>query len=198
MDLSEDRERFYKLSRIVLDIVPIYLRKLFITKWNEKHDKQEWNSNPSSGNDLCNELSPGLRNSHKESVYIDKIKKGTESNWDMTILGKVFLEYGLELIAGHRPLDKRCYPFNDGDKVDILRGIRNRYFAHLPSMSCSSNVFITIIDEIKVAGNGLFPQTFEYEIDEIQKSSIKEEKLKDIEKLISNAINDIANELEGK
>ena len=198
MDLSEDRERFYKLSCIVFDIVPMYLRKLFITKWNEKHDSQKWNSNLSSGNYLFNKLSPELQSRKKEDVYIKKIKEGNESNWDMTILGKVFLDYGLKLIEGPRSIEEWCYPFRDGEKVAILRNIRNQYFAHLPSMSCSADEFIEIIDKVKVAGNGLFALTFEDEIDQIQKSSIKEEKLKDIEKLINYVITDIEKGLNGK
>ena len=198
MELGPDRERFIKLSWIVLDIVPKHLRKLFVKKWDEKSSNQNWKSDSSSGTDIFNKLSKNLQNNDKERIYTNKLREGNEKEWDMTILGKVFLEYGLKLIDGPRRLTDRCSPFNDGEKVSILRDIRNRYFAHLPSMSCSSDVFKRIIDEIKVAGDGLFETTFESDIDEIEQSSIKEEKLKDIERLVTNAIANIGEDLKSK
>ena len=198
MELGPDRERFIKLSWIVLDIVPKHLRKLFVKKWDEKSSNQNWKSDSSSGTDIFNKLSKHLQNNDKERIYTNKLREGNEKEWDMTILGKVFLEYGLKLIDGPRRLTDRCSPFNDGEKVSILRDIRNRYFAHLPSMSCLPDVFKRIIDEIKIAGDGLFETTFESEIDEIEQSSIKEEKLKDIERLVTNAIANIGEDLKSK
>ena len=198
MDLSPDRERFIKLSSIVLDIVPIHLRRLFIKKWNGDSGNQQWKSDSTSGTELFNKLSQNLQNNAKERIYTDKLQEGNEKEWDMTVLGKVFLEYGLKLIDGPRSLTDRCSPFNDGEKVSILRDIRNQYFAHLPSMSCLPDVFERIIDEIKIAGDGLFETTFESEINEIEQSSIKEEKLKDIERLVTNALDNIGEELQSK
>ena len=198
MELSPDKERFIKLSSICLDIVPIHLRKLFIKKWNGNSGNQQWKSDRSSGTELFNKLSQKLQMSKKERSYTDKLREGNEKEWDMTVLGKVFLEYGLKLIDGPRCITDRCSPFNDGEKVSILRDLRNQYYAHLPSMSCSSDVFKRIIDETKLAGDGLFEKTFAFEIDAIEKSSIKEEKLRDIERLVTNAIDNIGEDLKGK
>ena len=188
MELSSDRERFIKLSWIVLEIIPTHLRNLFIKKWDEQSSNQKWNSDISSGTNLFNTLSRNLQDNGNESIYINKIREGNEQDWDMTILGKVFLDYGLKLIDDPRCLKDRCSPFNDGEKVSILRDIRNQCFAHLPSMSCLPDVFERIITEVKFAGEDLFEKPFQSDIDIIEHLPIQEEKLKDIERLITTAI----------
>ena len=198
MELSSDRERFIKLSWIVLEIIPTHLRNLLIKKWNEQSSNQKWNSDISSGTNLFNKLSRNLQKNGNEQIYISKIREGNEQDWDITILGKVFLDYGLKLIDDPRYLKDRCSPFNDGEKVSILRDIRNQYFAQLPSMSCLPGVFERIINEVKIAGDDLFEKSFQSDIDIIEHLSIKEEERKEIERLVTTAIATYGEDLKGK
>ena len=49
VDVSKETENFWRSIEILLDEVPLRLRKYFIQKWNEKHPSNVWDNSPISG-----------------------------------------------------------------------------------------------------------------------------------------------------
>ena len=198
MELTKERQNFLKLSCILLDIVTKHLRELFKTKWNAKHQDQPWNSDYPSGNRLYNELSPGFKNNKSKKAYIDKMITGNEKEWDTLTLVHVMLESGLNLFEGCRKVSKRSIPLRTSEKIDIIRNIRNGFFAHLPSMSCSSDDFETVVKDIKSIAKSLFGEEVEKEIGMIENSPVDTKIIENFEKLLKNVIKDVEKDLHGK
>ena len=167
MALSNEEENFVKIARIVLDVFPHYLRKLFITKWEEKYPNEKWQSNNTSGDALVAKIAKVNKN------YADKLKAGDEQQWDTTILVYIFLYSGLNLIDPCRePKETRIPPLRISEEIDIIRDTRNKVFGHLPQMSCSSHDFSAIVDKLKGVATNVFGADAEKEIDDIRKVSI--------------------------
>ena len=132
MALSNEKESFVKITRIVLDAAPHYLRKLLITKWEEEY-QSIWQSNNASGDALVAKVAKVNNN------YTDKLKAGDEQQWDTTILVYVFLYSGLNLIDQWRnPNQTRIPPLRISEEIDIIRDTRNEFFGHATEMSCPS------------------------------------------------------------
>ena len=155
MELSNEEENFVKVAKIVLDVVPHYLRKLFITKWEEKYPNEKWQSNNTSGDALVAKIAKVNKR------YADKLKAGDEQQWDTTILVYVFLYSGLNLI------DQLI-----SEKIDIIRETRNEFFGHATQMSCPSHDFTAIVDKLKSVAKNIFGADVEKEIDDIGKVPI--------------------------
>jgi len=167
MALSNEKENFVKIVRIVLDVVPHYLRKLFITKWEEKYPNEKWQSNNTSGNALVAKVAKVNNN------YADKLKAGDEQQWDTTVLVYVFLYSGLSLIDQCRnPKETRIPPLRISEEIDIIRETRNEFFGHPPQMSCPSHDFTAIVDKLKSVAKNIFGADVEKEIDDIGKVPI--------------------------
>jgi len=168
MALSNEKENFVKIARIVLDVVPHYLRKLFITKWEEKYPNEKWQSNNTSGDALVAKVAKVNNN------YADKLKAGDEQKWDTTILVYVFLYSGLNLIDPCRePKQARVPPLRISEEIDIIRETRNEFFGHATQMSCLSHDFTAIVDKLKGIAKNIFGTDAEKEIDDIRKVSIE-------------------------
>ena len=154
MELSNEEENFVKIAKIVLDVVPHYLRKLFITKWEEKYPNEKWESNIISGNALVAEMTKVGKKVRKD--YKDKLEAGDEQQWDTTILVYVFLYSGLNLI------DQRI-----SGKIDIIRETRNEFFGHATQMPCPSHDLTAIVNKLKLVAKNIFGADVEKEIDDI-------------------------------
>jgi len=168
-ELSNEKENFVKIARIVLDVVPHYLRKLFITKWEKKYPNEKWQSNIISGNALVAKIAK------VDKRYADRLKAGDEQKWDTTILVYVFLYSNLNLIDQCRnPKETRIPPLRISEEIDIIRETRNEYFGHLPQMSCPSHDFTAIVDKLKSVAKNIFDADAdaEKEIDDIGKMPI--------------------------
>jgi len=167
MELSNEEENFVKIAKIVLDVVPHYLRKLFITKWEEKYPNEKWESNNISGNALVAKIA------HVNNNYAEKLKAGDEQQWDTTTLVYVLLYSNLNLIDQCRkPKETRIPPLRISEEIDIIRETRNEYFGHLPQMSCPSHDFTAIVDKLKSVAKNIFGADVEKEIDDIGKVPI--------------------------
>ena len=166
MALSNEEENFVKITKIVLDVVPHHLRKLFITKWEEKYPIEKWQSNNTSGDALVAKIASVNRN------YADKLKAGDEQQWDTTVLVYVFLYSGLKLIDQCRnPKEKRNPPLRTSEEIDIIRETRNEFFGHATQMSCPSNDFTALVDKLKSVARNVFGADAEEEIDDIRNLS---------------------------
>ena len=198
MALLQEGENFVKLSYIILDIGAKHLRQLFKNKWDEKYPDKKWNSDDTSGDHLYNELSSDFVKSKSKQVYIEKWKKGKDHEWDTTTLVKVMLESGLNLVQGCRPEGQRTIPLRISEEINIIRNIRNDFFAHLPSMSCPSDDFIRVITDIKRTAKRLFGEKVESEIHEIENSPIGDKVTNKVGKLLNDIIKDFEKDLNGK
>jgi len=173
MELSDEKENFVKIANIVLDIVPKYLRKVFIAQWNKKYPNQIWQSGPAIGKFLFNEMPANVKGNYKNKPYIDNLSAGYEDNWDTTTLVFAFLFSGLALIPTRRSKGSRTSPLRISEEIDIIREIRNDAFAHVSTMSCPGPDFTNIMTNIKSVAKNVFGKNAEDEISKIEASQIE-------------------------
>ena len=173
MELSVEETNYMKITKIVVETIPKYLRRCFIQQWNKRYPKKKWKSGSASGMFLFNQLPEKIKNNKNNETSIDKIKAGNEQMWDTSTLVLIMLNSGLKLIQGVRPSKERSTPLRISEEIDIIRGIRNLHFAHASSMSCSSDEFTKIMTDIKSTARNIFDKNAEKEIDEIEKFQIE-------------------------
>ena len=166
MELSDEEANFVKISKAILDLVPKYIRSSFKTKWNEKHPEMEWQSDSASGEFLFDNLPEKVKKEKRNEIYISNLKKGNEQEWDTTTLAFVMLKSGLGLTKPCRAKDQRKKPLLISEAIDIIRETRNACFAHAKSMSCPTDVFASVMKDIKNAAICLADDA-EKEIDEL-------------------------------
>jgi len=171
MSLSREEEYFIKITKIVLEIVPKYLRKLFIEKWDQKYPNNKWQSDSASGNFVFNEI-PNAAKNGRNGVYASNMQSGNESDWDFTTLVYAMLYSQLNLIPSCRPDGQRIAPLLISEEVDIIRKIRNEFFAHAYNMKCSFRTFLDIVSQVHNVAENAFGISAEHEIEEIEKSQI--------------------------
>ena len=181
MDISTEEENFAKVAKIVLEIIPECLRKLFIEKWNLKHPSRNWQSDSESGNYILNELTHWAKSGRLKG-YANSLKSGNEKNWNTSTLVFSLLYADLSLIPCCRPENQRSIPLLISEEIDILMQVRNEFFAHASSMKCSSVTFIDIISKIKSVARNIFDIDAENQVDNIVQAKMTENmasKLKD-------------------
>ena len=171
MSLCEEEENFIKMIKIILEIVPKHLRSLFIEKWDLKYPSNKWQSGGASGNFLFNEI-PNAAKNGRNRVYALEMKSGNESDWDTTTLLYAILYSQLNLIPSCRPDGQGSVPLLISKEIDILRKVRNEFFAHASSMQCLSAAFIDITSKIQAVAKNVFGANAENEIIDIVKSQI--------------------------
>ena len=173
MELSDENKNFVKIVKIVLDIVPKYLRKCFIAQWDNKYHNQTWQTGLASGQFLFNELPKSVRNNGKNRPYIDNLSTGVEENWDTTTLVFAFLYSGLALVPKCRGKSNRIHPLLISEEIDVIREIRNSAFAHASTMSCPGPDFTKIMTDIKSVAKNLFGKEAEDDIVKIETSQME-------------------------
>ena len=172
MQTSEEEENFIKITKLVLDIFPKYLRICFKTQWKEKFPSQKWQSDNASGTFFYNQLPTAVRTNKSREIYINKIKEGNEQEWDTTTVVFALLETGIQLVKGSRAKDERKDPLRISEQIEIIRDVRN-FIAHAPKMSCPSTHFKNVLDDIKSKATGIFDKIAVKEIEDVQNSSIE-------------------------
>lgn len=156
MKLSPEEENFVKITKIVLDVLPKYLRKCFVEQWNKKYPNYKWQCGSASGNFLFDQLPSSTKNDWRNKGNIENLKNGNEQNWDTTTLVFALLYSGLGLTEPCRPNNQREEPLRISEAIDVIRITRNVYFAHAKSMSCPPDVFTRVMKDIKHAAKCLF------------------------------------------
>ena len=174
MSQSREKEYFIKISKILLGIVPKYLRKLFIEKWNEKYSNNKWQSDSASGNFLFNEI-PNAAKNGRNGAYANNMTSGEESDWDTTTLLYIMLYSQLNLILSCRPHGQRSVPLYISEEIEIIRKIRNEFFAHASTMKLPFRTFLEIILKLHSVAENIFGINAEHEIEDIVKSQITTE-----------------------
>ena len=176
MALTGEEENFVKVTKVVVDVIPKYLRKCFIAKWNDKYEVQynkPWNSDKAIGTFLFSEMPTAVQNNKKRAKEIEKLKEGNEQTWDTTTVVFALVEAGLNLIPGSRPKGNRPGQPRISEEIEVIRDVRNSFFGHVPNMSCSNTDFTAIVAKVKAVAQTLFGQDAEDEIDNVVKSQIK-------------------------
>ena len=171
MSLSRKREYFIKITKIVLDIFPNYLRKLFIEKWDEKYPNNKWQSDSASGNFVFTEI-PNAAKNGRNGVYASNMQSGNESDWDTTTLVYAMLYSQLNLIPSCRPDGQRSAPLLISEEIDIIREIRNEFFAHAANMKFSFRTFLEVLLKVHSVAENIFGINAEHEIEDLVKSQI--------------------------
>ena len=170
MEKSDKTPNYYeKLSVIISETVPKYLRQYFIEQWNAKFAEQPWKSgSESSGNDLINAIpAKDLKKKHlkKFNEYKNKLHHGNEEEWDTDILVHIMIDFGLDI----------C---DDSVKRDIvkLRKASSHFASCEASKSCSPAQSEQMIADITGAAKALFQKDAEIEISKIWHSEIETSK----------------------
>ena len=203
MQSSDEEENFIKITKLVLDIFPKYLRKCFIEQWNEKKPGHSWQGDSASGTFFFDALPAKVKNNRNRQIYIEKLKKGNEQEWDTTTVVYALLETGLQLVEGSRAKNERKDPLRISEQIEIIRDVRN-FIAHASNMSCSSAKFTEILTEIKSKAAGIFDVNAVKEIEDIEKSPIESKlavdlkKRLEVEKQRNKDFNELFKGMEGK
>jgi len=163
---------FVKITKIVLDVLPKYLRKCFIEHWNRKYSANQWKSDERSGQFLINQM-PTKAKKKTTKVVLEKLSEGNEEKWDTNILVYVMLFSDLDLVPKCRAKEERVPPLLISEEIDIIRDERNKAFAHAKTMVYSSDEFINTIAELKSVAKNIFEKGADNEIDSIAKSQTR-------------------------
>ena len=152
-----------KLSSIILEIVPKYLRKCFIREWDKKYPDQKWQSNNSNGEFLLEQLPDKIKKKLSRTEKRKRLKSGNEHSWDTHILVFAILFSGLDLTD----------EVSVREAIHIIVDTRKIYLEHASSKMCPSDLYTKIITDIKNAANKLAGDDAEKEIEEIETSGTK-------------------------
>ena len=155
MELHKEKENYLKISEIVLEIVPKYLRILFKELWDRKYPEMMWQSSEASGEFLGKELGDKFFEDKKNKDCASLILKGNEQDWDTTMLARVMLDNKLDLIQNDSKVRQR---------VENLKKIRNDSFRRLSKVSYPSDRCADVIGAIKTEVKSLFGEDAEKEI----------------------------------
>eukprot|EP00794_Sanderia_malayensis_P013529 gene13529-14939_t len=167
----EEKENFHKLAIIILDVLPKYLRQLFKDKWDVIFPNNKWDFTTASGAFLLSQVPKG----HKPMKYIaNNVMKGDTGEWDPTTLFWVFLYSGLNLVAPCRVGGTIALPLLESEYIDMVREIRNTFFAHAPQASIKKDDFecimLNLTTQTQFGGASL-----KTELEEIENSPIERE-----------------------
>jgi len=172
--LSAEKENFFKLTTIVVDIIPKYLRIFFKEQWDRKYPAHKWQSDEKSGEFLVKEIPNKIKKQGGiTQVHIKNLEKGNEEKWDTTTLVFALLVSGLELIPKCRAPKERSPPLRISEEIDRLREIRNSAFARKKNCSIKSDEFKEVIAGIKSIAERVFNEYAVREIDRVEKSKLE-------------------------
>ena len=134
--MAADEENFYRISHIVLDIIPKNLRPLFKSLWDRKYPTLPWDDTPASGqNFFARERNQAVKNTVNQNML-----HGDSEEFDGTTLFAILLYSSQKFLHGRQ---------NVSALIDQLRMIRNQYFAHLPRASLTNHDYQAVIVDTK-------------------------------------------------
>ena len=171
MVLSAEEENFIKITKIVLDIVPKYLRRLFVYCWS-KSRKYKWKPDDMSSMMLStvpvwySNIDIGKRH------FMDTMTSVRIGEWNISTLLFAFLDANMYLVKGCRPVNKRSLPLRVSEEIDVIRMVKKDFFSDPSSMQCSSVTFTEVTSKIKSVARNIFDADAEIEIDEFIRSKI--------------------------
>eukprot|EP00794_Sanderia_malayensis_P018437 gene18436-20286_t len=143
----EEKENFHKLARIILDVLPKNLRQLFKDKWGLKFPNNKWDDTTASGAFLLSQVPKHVKKPMPD--ISSNLRKGDTAKWDPTTLFWVFLYSGLKLIAPCRVGGPIALPLLESEYINMVREIRNTFFAHAHQASIKKDDFEYIMEKLK-------------------------------------------------
>jgi len=115
---------------------------------------------------------PNAAKNGRNGVYARNMQSGDENKWDATTLVYAMLYSQLNLIPSCRPDGQRSAPLLISEEIDIIRKIRNEFFAHASNMKCSFRPFLEIISQVHSVAENIFGINAKHEIEDLVKSNI--------------------------
>ena len=164
-ELSSENENYRKLAYILLEIIARYLRAYFVKLWNDKYPDEKWLDDI----DKRNLKFHGLL---VKGMYTPRILNGNEQTWDTTTLTHAIVGAGLKLTEGSRPQKQRSGKLLPSEEIEIIRNIRNTFYGHVLSMSCSEEKFKDVMTSIKSVARNIFGEDAEKEIEKFENSPV--------------------------
>ena len=134
--MAANEENFYRISHIVLDIIPKNLRPLFKSLWDRKYPTLPWDDTPACGQIFfARETNQTVKKTVNQNML-----HGDSEKFDGTTLFAMLLYSSQRFLHGRQ---------NVHALIDQLRMIRNQYFAHLPRASLTNHEYQTVIVDTK-------------------------------------------------
>ena len=164
LDLSTEKSNFVKVKKVLLNVVPKYLRQLFKEQWNRKYPDEEWDSSHASGILLLQKLSDRM---NSNSDFEKKLTTGNEQKWDAATLFFILLDLSLNLSTS----------VSMREDIKMLKDIESDFSADRSKVSMSSEDFNENMDKIKGISRRIFNQNAEKEVNDIENSP-EERKMK--------------------
>eukprot|EP00794_Sanderia_malayensis_P010741 gene10741-11890_t len=140
MEISEEEENCFRLSKLFYNDIPVHLRTLLKDKWDGKHPTDKWDDKPASGALLINEIKIFRPDFLKRSAYLEKkFKEGDSTKWDVTALCGAILNSDLQL--------------SDREKNAIIqiRDIRNKHLGHASFLNISDEDIKKLFADVEKA-----------------------------------------------
>ena len=165
--VSSEEENYFKIAKIVLNVIPANLREKFKIRWKDEYSS-DWTDDRNSGSHFSAELSK------KREVYTypsikDKIEAGDTKEWDCTTLFFAFRTlnlYGSDAVKSS--IEKN------------LRSIRNE-IAHTPKNELSKADYDRILCELKKTFGALYWVDGLEEIRLIDESELENDHFRELE-----------------
>ena len=179
MDISKQEENFIRVSLVILNVVASQLRICFTQAWNSLHTGAVWRNDPASGKRFITEIKKNKRKI-KDKPTEKKLKQGNTSKWDCTILFAALLYSN---VFTKDPTKDPAFAL-----IDRLRGLRNEWFAHLPTAEMADRDFHILIEQLRVTFIQL--RWDENEITRISKDQLKTDDFKSLETDLQSLIKD--------
>ncbi|XP_020899817.1 uncharacterized protein LOC110238485 isoform X2 [Exaiptasia diaphana] len=185
MEYSDEQLNFFRLCRIVVDIVPEGLRKIFKQEWDALYTTAhgQWDDTPVSYTSFYNMESPVKQK--KNERLLEFMSSGDRKQWDCTRLFYAIL-YSDSVGPNIRPVVKTS--------VDDLREIRNEVVAHKKVGKLNDLEFKMSIQKIKVALSSLNLDTTKLKIIEKRADFITQEQIDKIKKELEDIKKKLENE----
>ena len=172
MLVSNAGESYMKSARIILEVIPKYLRECFKKQWNSKYPDQQWQSDNVSGKFLFDKLPENVKSNKSWEKEIIELREGNEQTWDTTTLSFVLLYSGLNLIEASRSRSQRTRPMRVSEGIEIIGEFR-KLFSQPVVFICKDADFSSTIEMVKSAAMDIFGASAEKEIEDIVNSQIE-------------------------
>ena len=165
VDLSPEKKNYRKLAYILFEVAARHLRAHFVKLWNDKYPDEKWLDDI----DKRNLKFHGLL---VKGMYTPRILNGNEQTWDTTTLTHAIVGAGLKLTEGSRPQKQRSGQLLASEEIEIIRNVRNSFYGHVLSMSCSEDKFKDVMKSIKSVARNIFGEHAEKEIEKFENSPV--------------------------